>query len=48
MMNEYGEAYKVPEGLLADSNSAPSSIFNFMICMAVGALISIYVMNTRK
>ena len=49
MLTEYGEAYKIPDGLLADAKSgSPSSIIKFMILMGLGAILSIFVMNKRK
>ena len=48
MKSQYGEGLTIPDGLLADKNSAPTSIFTFGIIMAIGAFISLYALNQRK
>lgn len=48
MKSQYGEGIPIPDGLLADTNSAPLSIFLFGIIMSIGASISLYTMNNRK
>ena len=45
MKSQYGEGITIPDGLLADSNSAPTSILTFGLIMAIGAFISLYALN---
>ena len=48
MNKAYGEAYKVPEGLLGDAATQPLSLGMFTVIMGLLATLSIYVMNLRK
>ena len=48
MLSIYGEGVTIPDGLLAESNWLPLSLYSFILIMGIMSFISIYIMNSRK